>query len=552
MDIGTREPPTVIERPRTRARLLRGLASAGSAVRHRRRHLVLAGRQERRPTPSRQAANAPVPVLVSAAQQRDVPIWLDALGTVQAYSTVTVQTMVGGPLLDVDFQEGQPVSKGQVLARIDPRTYQAALDQAVAKKAQDEAQLANAKLDLARYQKLVQNNYTTGQTADTQKATVAQLTAQIQSDQGAIDNARTLLGYTTITSPIDGRAGIRQVDAGNIVQPNSTTGLVVLTQIKPISVLFNLPQQDLPQIAAAMGGSTPAAVVAMSEAGPGAGKVLDQGTLAVLDNQVDPTTGTIKLKATFPNPKETLWPGGFVRVRVQVATAHDAVTVPPAAVQRGPNGDYVYIVKPDRYGAAPGGDGRPPGRRDGDPRQRRAARPADRDRRRVAAVGRQEGDDRAGCRRAGARDAGRCRQGAQSGRKRGGREHLGALHRPPDRHLAAGDRDPARRRARLSGAARLGAAAGGLSDHRGDDAASRRQPGDDRDPDHGVAGTPVRADPGDRHHDLGIAPRGPARSRCNSSSAAASIRRPRTCRRRSTPPPGRCRPRFPTRRSIPR
>ncbi|MBV8869336.1 MAG: efflux RND transporter periplasmic adaptor subunit, partial [Acetobacteraceae bacterium] len=162
-------------------------------------------------------------MLVAAATQRDVPIWLDALGTVQAYSTVTVKPMVDGPLIEVDFKEGQEVRRGDVLARIDPRTYQAAFDQAVAKKAQDEAQLANAKVDLARYQKLVQNNYTTAQQADTQKATVAQLTAQISSDQAAIDNARTLLGYTTITSPIDGRAGIRQVDAGNIVHATDTT-----------------------------------------------------------------------------------------------------------------------------------------------------------------------------------------------------------------------------------------------------------------------------------------------------------------------------------------
>ncbi|MBV8704922.1 MAG: efflux RND transporter periplasmic adaptor subunit [Acetobacteraceae bacterium] len=347
MDIGTRETITLEERPRTRrSRLVVGLLSV----------LLLAGigaaiwlwpaRKGTQTKPDRWA-NAPVPVLVAAATQRDVPIWLDALGTVQAYSTVTVKPMVDGPLIEVDFKEGQEVRRGDVLARIDPRTYQAAFDQAVAKKAQDEAQLANAKVDLARYQKLVQNNYTTAQQADTQKATVAQLTAQISSDQAAIDNARTLLGYTTITSPIDGRAGIRQVDAGNIVHATDTTGLLVLTQLRPISVLFNLPQQDLSQIATAMRGPSPPLVLAMNETGPDSGAVLDRGQLAVLDNQVDPTTGTIKLKATFPNQNETLWPGGFVRVRLQVATARDAVTVPPSAVQRGPNGDYVYIVKPD-------------------------------------------------------------------------------------------------------------------------------------------------------------------------------------------------------------
>ncbi len=348
MDIGTRDNITVAPRPRTRrSRLWVGLASVlllagiGAAI-----WLWPAGKPTR--SAADRAANAPVPVLVAAVQRKDVPIWLDALGTVQAYSTVTVKPMVDGQLLDVDFKEGQEVTKGQVLARIDPRTYQAALDQAAAKKAQDEALLANAKVDLARYQKLVQNNYTTAQQADTQKATVAQLTAQIESDQAAIDNARTLLGYTTITAPITGRAGIRQVDAGNIVHASDTIGLVVLAQLQPISVLFNLPQQDLAQVAAAMHQDQASPLVlAMNEAGPAAGAVLDRGTLSVLDNQVDPTTGTIKLKATFPNPGETLWPGGFVRVRLQVATAHDALVVPPAAVQRGPSGDYVYAVKPD-------------------------------------------------------------------------------------------------------------------------------------------------------------------------------------------------------------
>ena len=312
MDIGTRDAITFEDRPRTRrSRLVVGLISV----------LLLAGigaavwfwptGKTTQSKPDRWA-NAPVPVLVATAEQRDVPIWLDALGTVQAFNTVTVKPMVDGQLIEVDFKEGQEVRKGDVLARIDPRTYQAALDQALAKKAQDEALLANAKVDLARYQKLVQNNYTTAQQADTQRATVAQLTAQLNSDQAAIDNARTLLGYTTITAPIEGRAGIRQVDAGNIVHVADTTGLVVLTQLRPISVLFNLPQQDLPQVTAAMQQPTPPLVVAMSEAGPGAGTVLDRGELTVLDNQVDPTTGTIKLKATFPNPKDwTILPERF-------------------------------------------------------------------------------------------------------------------------------------------------------------------------------------------------------------------------------------------------
>ena len=197
-------------------------------------------------------ANQPIPVLVATAEQKDVPIYLDALGTVQAFNTVTVKPMVDGPLNAVNFTEGQDVKKGDVLAQIDPRTYQAALDQATAKKAQDEAQLANARLDLARYSKLVANNYTSAQQADTARAQVAQLEAQVKQDQAQIDNARTQLGYTTITSPLDGRTGMRQVDAGNIVHASDATGMVVITQLQPISVVFTLPQQALPQVAQAM------------------------------------------------------------------------------------------------------------------------------------------------------------------------------------------------------------------------------------------------------------------------------------------------------------
>lgn len=293
-------------------------------------------------------AGMPVPVLAATAAQKDVPIWMDGLGTVQAFQAVTVKPMIDGPLLEVDFTEGQEVQKGTVLAKIDPRTYRAALDQAMAKKAQDEALLANAKADLIRYDKLVKNNYTTAQTADTQKATVAQLTAQVQSDQAAIDTAQTLLSYTTITAPITGRTGIRQVDAGNIVHPSDMAGIVSITQLKPISVLFTLPQQDLEQVNAALHRGKPPVRALDGSGGPDSGKLLDSGTLAVLDNQVDPTTGTIKLKATFPNEREQLWPGAFVRVRLQVATDHDAVTVPPAAVQRGPNGSFVYTIGADR------------------------------------------------------------------------------------------------------------------------------------------------------------------------------------------------------------
>jgi len=288
-------------------------------------------------------ANQPIPVVTAVAASRDMPIYLDGLGTVQAFYTVTIKAMVDGPLLSVNVREGQDVHKGDVLAEIDPRIYQAALDNAAAKKAQDEAQLANARLDLARYQKLVTNNYASAQQADTAKAQVAQFQALAQQDQAQVDTARTQLSYTSITAPIDGRSGIRQVDPGNIVRAGDATGMVVITQLQPISVLFTLPQQSLPAVAAAMANG-PAPVLALSQDANGATQPLDAGTLTVLDNQVDPTTGTIKLKAAFPNQGYRLWPGGFVRVRLRTEVRKAAVVVPPAAIQRGPRGPYVFIV----------------------------------------------------------------------------------------------------------------------------------------------------------------------------------------------------------------
>ncbi len=296
-----------------------------------------------------------IPVLVVAAQTRDVPVFLDGLGTVQASAMVTVKPQIDGKLIEVDFKEGQDVKAGDVLARIDPRAYQAALDQAVAKKRQDDALLANGRVDLVRYQKLAATAYTSAQQSDTQKSLVAQLEAVAAQDQAQIDNARTQLSYTIVTSPVDGRVGIRQVDAGNIVHAADTTGLVVVTTLTPISVLFTLPQQSLPAVAAAMAAGT-AEVLALPQAATGtqgsggtpdarARPVpIDRGTLTVLDNQVDPTTGTIKLKATFPNKALALWPGAFVTVRLQVQVLHDAVTVPPVAVQRGPQGPFVYVA----------------------------------------------------------------------------------------------------------------------------------------------------------------------------------------------------------------
>ena len=290
-----------------------------------------------------------VPVLVAKATAKDVPIYLDGIGTVQASAAVTVKSQVDGQLASVNFVEGQDVNAGDVLAQIDPRAYQAALDLAV-----DEANLANARIDLARYAKLAANAYTSAQQADTQRATVAQLVAQVAGDQANIDTARVNLGFTTIKAPVTGRIGLRQVDPGNIVHASDATGLCTITTLRPINVLFTLPQQSLraAQLALTNGHAEVIALAQDTERtsqGPtGAdGGVLDHGELLVIDNAVDPSTGTIKLKAVFPNAQLALWPGGFVNVRLRVQTVQGALTVPPVAIQRGPQGAYVYVAKPD-------------------------------------------------------------------------------------------------------------------------------------------------------------------------------------------------------------
>jgi multidrug efflux system membrane fusion protein len=286
----------------------------------------------------------PVPVLAAAVKTADVPVYLDGVGTTKALNTVTVRPQVDGKLIEIAFKEGQDVNRGDVLARIDPTTYQAQLDQATAKKAQDEAQLANARRDLERYTRLAANNAATQQQADTQRAMVAQLEAQVRLDQAAIDNTRAILAYTTITAPISGRTGIRLVDEGNIVHASDSTGIVVITQIRPISVLFNLPQQRLAQINAAFAEKPlPVEVIGADNK-----TVVESGKLIVVDNQVDPTTGTVRLKAEFPNAGLELWPGQFVNVRLLIDTLRKVVVVPTAAIQRGPKGTFVFVVQPDQ------------------------------------------------------------------------------------------------------------------------------------------------------------------------------------------------------------
>jgi multidrug efflux system membrane fusion protein len=283
-------------------------------------------------------------VVESAVVRRsDVPVYLNGLGTVQAFYTARITSRVDGQLQDIAFTEGQLVHKGEVLARIDPRPFQAAFDQASATREKDVAQLANAKRDLERYLSLEPEHLASRQQIDTQKALVTQLEAQIQADAAAVENAKTQLSYTNITSPIDGNTGIRLVDPGNIVHATDANGIVVVTQVQPISVVFTLPEETLSQVSGAL-ASGKVQVVALSRDGR---TELDRGTLALVDNQIDPTTATAKLKATFPNASRKLWPGEFVNARVLVRMEHGALTIPAAALQRGPDGPFTYVVKAD-------------------------------------------------------------------------------------------------------------------------------------------------------------------------------------------------------------
>jgi len=315
------------------------LSILGAAV------LIFAWRVAFRKPANAAAHSGPPPVAVemAAVSPADVPVYLQGLGTVQAYYTVTVTARVDGELQKIAFTEGQTVKKGDLLAQIDPRPNQAAYDQAIAVKAKDEALLENAKRDVERYKILQPQDLASKQTVDTARATVDQLTAQVKVDQAIIDNAQTQLAYTRIVSPIDGRTGIRLVDPGNIVHAADTTGIVVVTQLQPISVIFTLPEEDLAALTAAMSAGT-VKVLTVSRDG---NRVLDQGTLSLIDNEISQATGTAKLKATFSNEKNTLWPGQYVNARVLVRTDKDALTLPSSAVQRGPDGPFTYVVKSD-------------------------------------------------------------------------------------------------------------------------------------------------------------------------------------------------------------
>ncbi|MHC2332886.1 efflux RND transporter periplasmic adaptor subunit [Bradyrhizobium sp. USDA 4454] len=287
-------------------------------------------------------ASRPVPVTTGLVREDDFALSRTGLGTVQAFNTVTVRVRVDGELQKIAFQEGQDVQVGDVLAEIDPRPYQAQLKQAEADKARDEALLANARLDLDRYSSLVVKEFATRQSVDTQKALVAQYEASIARDRAVIDNAQVQLGYTTIVSPLRGRTGIRLIDQGNIVHATDATGLVVITQISPISVIFTLPQQYLPEVLEASRRQT----LTVSAYAQDDRTKLSDGQLTLIDNQIDQATGTMRLKATFENQNGALWPGQFVSSRLTVGSGRGAV-VPDSAVQSGPNGNYVFVVKQD-------------------------------------------------------------------------------------------------------------------------------------------------------------------------------------------------------------
>ncbi|MDB6020381.1 MAG: Efflux transporter, family, subunit [Pedosphaera sp.] len=296
----------------------------------------------------------PVPVLAGTVEQKDVPIYLDGLGTVQAFNTVTVHVRVDGQLKKVAFTEGQDVHAGDLLAQIDPDPFQTALNQAISKKGQDEAQLINAQIGLKRETELVAAKIDAQQVYDTQKALADQLDAAVKADQAAIESAQVQLNYTTVTSPIDGRTGIRQVDQGNIVHATDSNGLVVITQLKPISVVFTLPEQNLDAIHQEMSKNGDGLKVLA--VGPDDTTVLDEGDLAVIDNQIDPTTGTIKLKGTFPNSQLRLWPGQFVNTRLLLTTHKDGLVVPAMAIQRGPTGAYVFVIEKGKGGRGHAGN----------------------------------------------------------------------------------------------------------------------------------------------------------------------------------------------------
>jgi multidrug efflux system membrane fusion protein len=297
------------------------------------------------PDPGKRQAKGPAPVSVSieTIQNSDFPVYLNGLGIVQPYDTVTVRSRVDGQVIKVGFRQGQMVNEGDLLVQIDPRPFQAALEMAQAKKAQDGANLKNAQLDLERYSALAKQDYASRQQLDTQQAKVDQLNAQIKGDQASIDNAQTQLSYTTIRSPLTGKTGFRLIDPGNIVHATDQTGIVTIVKLQPISVVFTASEENVGQINKALAAGT-APVIALSSDST---KTLGQGHLALIDNQVDQASGTIHMKATFQNKDDALWPGLSVATRLLVDTRKNVLIIPNDAIQHGPNGLYAFVVDKD-------------------------------------------------------------------------------------------------------------------------------------------------------------------------------------------------------------
>jgi membrane fusion protein, multidrug efflux system len=297
--------------------------------------------------PNKEEAATPpptTPVVAGTVKSGPVPIYLRGVGTVIAFNNVVVRSQITGPLTKIDFEQGQTVHKGDLLAEIDPRPYQAQLDQALANRDRDQALVDNAKTNLGRYEPLEAKGFATGQLVDTQKATVSQLEATVKGDDAVIENARVNLSYTKLTAPIEGVTGIRQIDEGNIIHPTDANGLVYVTQIQPISLIFTLPETTFVEIQQEM-AKGPVKVFAYSQDDK---TQLDEGQLLVIDNQINQTTGTIRLRATFPNAKRLLWPGELVNVRLLLRTEPEGLTIAAGAVQQGPNGSYVYVIGSDQ------------------------------------------------------------------------------------------------------------------------------------------------------------------------------------------------------------
>jgi membrane fusion protein, multidrug efflux system len=291
------------------------------------------------------AQPVPVPVVAGTVTRHDVPIYLTGVGTVIAYNTDVVRAQIQGQIFSINFQEGQHVHAGDLLAQIDPRPYQALIDQDTGVLERDKAQLVNAAANLARYTELGDKGWATPQLIETQKAQVGQLQAAIKADEGLIEAAKVQLSFTRLTSPIDGVVGIRQIDVGNIISPSSANGLCVVTQLDPISLIFTLPETVLPQIQEQQQKTgAPLAVVAYNQDDT---MRLGEGQLALVNNEILQTTGSIQLKANFPNKNNRLWPGQLINARLLLTTRYNGLTVPASVVQQGPNGAYAWVVNPD-------------------------------------------------------------------------------------------------------------------------------------------------------------------------------------------------------------